>query len=117
MQHEEFAQQAAKHLEAMAASLKEDHPGGIGDGITSMRANELRVAAHVVRALSEVATRAEGHGGSARGPHGPLWRGAPRPSWPPHAFSKNNPIEIPGGRGGSGGSGNRAARCPGGMKG
>lgn len=59
MQHEEFARQAAKHLGAMAASLKEDHTGGIGGDTTSIRANELQVAAHVVLALSKAATRAE----------------------------------------------------------
>jgi hypothetical protein len=40
MRHDEFAERA-------------------GRGITAMRANELRVAAHVVRDLSEAVTREE----------------------------------------------------------
>jgi hypothetical protein len=67
MRHEEFAQQAAKHLEAMAASLEDGHPNGTGDSTTSARANELRLAAHVVLALSEAAARAEGRRSSVAG--------------------------------------------------
>ena len=58
MRHEEFAEQAARKLEYIAKATNEDELP-IGRGITAMRANELRVAARVVRDLSQVATRKE----------------------------------------------------------
>jgi hypothetical protein len=64
MRHEQFAEQASKALDEIAASLKEDDPR-IGCGITSMRANELRVAALVVRDLSDAVSRREKHASSA----------------------------------------------------
>ncbi len=67
MRHDHFAEQASKTLEELAASLEEDDPR-IGRGITSMRANELRVAAHVVRGLSEAVNRKEKLGASVRQP-------------------------------------------------
>ena len=66
MRHDEFAERAAERLEALAASLGEKDTRRVGRGsITAMRANELRVAAHVVRDLSEAATRAERRRSSA----------------------------------------------------
>jgi hypothetical protein len=65
MRHEQFAEQASKALDEIAASLKEDDPR-IGCGITSMRANELRVAALVVRDLSDAVSRREKHTSSAK---------------------------------------------------
>jgi hypothetical protein len=67
MRHEQFAEQASKTLDEIATSLKEDDPR-IGRSITSMRANELRVAALVVRDLSETVSRWERHGSSAEQP-------------------------------------------------
>ena len=58
MRHEEFAEQAARKLEDIAKATNEDEQP-IGRGITKMRANELRVAARVVRDLSQVTTRKE----------------------------------------------------------
>jgi hypothetical protein len=58
MRHDRFAERAARSLEEMAAPLeKEDRR--VGRGITALRANELRVAAHVVRDLSEAVSREE----------------------------------------------------------
>jgi hypothetical protein len=58
MRHEDFARRAADRLEEMAQStLREELR--VGYGITTMRSNEMRVAAHVVRALSEVVTKEE----------------------------------------------------------
>ncbi len=65
MRHDEFAERAAERLEALAASLGEDKRRVGRGSITAMRANELRVAAHVVRDLSEAATRAERRRSSA----------------------------------------------------
>ena len=58
MRHAEFAERAARRLEEMAAPLEEEDRS-LGRGITAMRANELRVAAHVVRDLCEAVTREE----------------------------------------------------------
>ena len=58
MQHEEFAERLAGRLESVAAALKEEERR-IGHGSVSARANEMRVAAHMVRDASEVVTRAE----------------------------------------------------------
>ena len=58
MRHQDFAEQAARKLEDIAEAINEDE-GPVGGGITAMRANELRVAARVVRDLSQVATQEE----------------------------------------------------------
>ena len=58
MRHEEFAERVAERLESMAEAM-DDEEARIGRGITTMRANELRVAARVVCDLSQVATRKE----------------------------------------------------------
>ena len=58
MGHQEFAERAARKLEEIAEAINEDELP-LGGGITAMRANELRVAACVVRDLSQVATRKE----------------------------------------------------------
>ncbi len=58
MRHGEFAERAARCLEEMAAPLEEEDRRA-GRGMTAMRANELRVAAHVVRDLSEAVSRQE----------------------------------------------------------
>ena len=55
MRHQDFAEQAARKLEDIAEGINEDELP-VGGGITAMRANELRVAARVVRDLSQVAT-------------------------------------------------------------
>ncbi len=61
MKHEEFAEQVARKLEDTAEAVEEDKLP-IGGVITAMRANELRVAACMVRDLSHVATRKEEKG-------------------------------------------------------
>ncbi len=58
MRHEDFAEQAARKLEDIAEAINEDEQP-VGGSITAMRANELRVAARVVRDLSQVATHKE----------------------------------------------------------
>ncbi len=63
MRHDEFAEGAVRCLEKMAARLEEEDRRA-GRGITAMRANELRVAAHVVRDLSEAVSREEERGSS-----------------------------------------------------
>ncbi len=65
MRHDEFAERAARRLEEMAAPLEEEDRRA-GRGMTAMRANELRVAAHVVRDLSEAVSRQEERGSSIR---------------------------------------------------
>lgn len=55
MEHERFAERAARRLEMVADRLD----GAEGDGVMA-RAGELRVAAHLVRAESEVVSRSEG---------------------------------------------------------
>ena len=59
MRHEEFAERVAERLESMAEATDDEGAARIGRGITTMRANELRVAARVVCDLSQVATRKE----------------------------------------------------------
>jgi hypothetical protein len=61
MRHDEFAERVARCLEEMAAPLEEEERG-----ITAVRANELRVAAHVVRDLSAVVSREEERGSPVR---------------------------------------------------
>jgi hypothetical protein len=63
MRHDEFAERAVRCLEEIAAPLEEEDRLA-GRGITAMRANELRVAAHVVRDLSEAVSRKEKRGSS-----------------------------------------------------
>ena len=58
MRHEEFAERVAGRLESVAAALEEEEHR-IGRGSVSARANEMRVAAHMIRDASEVVTRAE----------------------------------------------------------
>ncbi len=58
MRHQDFAEQAARKLEDIAEAIKKDELP-VGGGITAMRANELRVAARVVRDLSRAATQKE----------------------------------------------------------
>ena len=58
MRHQDFAEQAARKLEDIAEGINEDELP-VDGGITAMRANELRVAARVVRDLSQVATQKE----------------------------------------------------------
>ncbi len=58
MRHQQFAEQAARKLEYMAEASDQNRLPGVG-GITETRAAELRVAARVVRDLSEIATREE----------------------------------------------------------
>ena len=64
MRHDEFAERAGRCLEKMAAPLEEEDRR-VGRGITAVRANELRVAAHVVRDLSAAVSR-EARGSSVR---------------------------------------------------
>lgn len=64
MRHDEFAEQAARCLEEIAAPLEEDQL--MERSITAMRANELRVAAHVVRDLSGAVSRREERRSSVR---------------------------------------------------
>ncbi len=58
MRHEQFAERMAERLEAVAAALDEEERR-IGRNPVSVRANEMRVAAHMVRGASEAVTRAE----------------------------------------------------------
>jgi hypothetical protein len=69
MRHDEFAERAARCLEEIAAPLNEEVRRA-GPGITAVRANELRVAAHVVRDLSAAVSREEERVLSIR--HSPL---------------------------------------------
>jgi hypothetical protein len=58
--HERFAERAAKRLELVADRLEGEERreyGAVGDVLA--RAKELRVAAHLVRAESEVVSRSE----------------------------------------------------------
>ena len=59
MQHEEFAERTAEHLEAVADAIEEEDRRIIGCDIVSTRANEMRVAARMVRDMAEVVRRAE----------------------------------------------------------
>ncbi len=65
MRHDEFADRAARCLEKIAAPLEEGDRR-VGRGVTAVRANELRVAARVVRDLSEAVSRKEERGSSVR---------------------------------------------------
>jgi hypothetical protein len=58
MQHEKFAKRAAERLEAEAGRLEEKSQCMKLD-VTAARANELRVAAHMVRDMAKAVTRAE----------------------------------------------------------
>ena len=58
MRHDEFAGLAVRYLERIATPLEEEDRRVEGD-VTAARANELRVAAHVVRDLSEAVRREE----------------------------------------------------------
>ncbi len=58
MRHEEFAERMAGRLEAVAAALDEEERR-IGRNLVSARANEMRVAARMVRDASEAVTREE----------------------------------------------------------
>ena len=58
MDHERFAERAAKRLELVADRLEEERRQYGTDA--TVRAKELRVAAHLVRAESEVVSRSEG---------------------------------------------------------
>ena len=59
MRHEGFAERMAGRLNAVAAALEEERR--IGRNPVSARANEMRVAAHMLRDASEAVTRAEEH--------------------------------------------------------
>ncbi len=58
MQHEKFAKRAAERLEAEADRLEEKSEW-LGLDVTAARANELRVAAHMVRDMAKAVTPAE----------------------------------------------------------
>lgn len=67
MQHEEFAERLAGRLESVAAALEVEERG-IGRG--PARANEMRVAAHMIRDASELVSRAEEREAAGRAPVG-----------------------------------------------
>jgi acyl-CoA reductase-like NAD-dependent aldehyde dehydrogenase len=77
MQHEEFAKRAAERLEAEADRLEEKSQWMKHD-VTAARANELRVAAHMVRDLAKAVRRAENE----------------PPSEDPGVVAKNPPLEA-----------------------
>jgi hypothetical protein len=58
MQHEKFAKRVAKRLEAEADQLEEKSQWMKLD-VTAARANELRVAAHMMRDMAKALTRVE----------------------------------------------------------
>lgn len=58
MRHDEFADRAASRLEFAAAAMDEEERG-IGHASVSARANEMRVAARMIRDMSEAVSRAE----------------------------------------------------------
>ena len=58
MQHEKFAKRVAERLKAEADRLEEKSQWMKLD-VTAARANELRVAAHMVRDMAKAVTRAE----------------------------------------------------------
>jgi hypothetical protein len=60
MRHEESAERMAGRLGVVAAALDEEERR-IGRNPVSARANEMRVAAHMLRDASEAVTRAEEH--------------------------------------------------------
>jgi hypothetical protein len=57
--HERFAERAAKRLELVAGRLEDEHRQQEADGEVLARAKELRVAAHLVRAESVATSRSE----------------------------------------------------------
>jgi acyl-CoA reductase-like NAD-dependent aldehyde dehydrogenase len=69
VQHEKFAKRVAERLEAEADRLEENSQWMKRD-VTAARANELRVAAHMVRDMAKVVRRAENGPPPARG--GPM---------------------------------------------
>ncbi len=77
MQHEKFAKRTAERLEAEAERLEEKSQWMKLD-VTAARANELRVAAHMVRDMAKAVTRA------ANKP----------PSEDPVMVAKNPPLEA-----------------------
>ena len=58
MQHKEFAERAAEHLGVVADAI-EDEDRRIGRDAVSVRANEMRVAARMVRDMAQAVTWAE----------------------------------------------------------
>jgi acyl-CoA reductase-like NAD-dependent aldehyde dehydrogenase len=58
MQHEKFAKRVAERLEAEAERLEENSQWMKRD-VTAARANELRVAAHMVRDMARAVRRAK----------------------------------------------------------
>jgi hypothetical protein len=58
MQHKEFAERAAEHLEVVADTI-ENEDRRIGRDAVSVRANEMRVAARMVRDMAQAVTWAE----------------------------------------------------------
>ena len=77
MQHEKFAKRVAERLEAEADRLEENSQW-MKRGVTAARANELRVAAHMVRDMAKAVTRAENE----------------PPSGSPVVVAKNPPLEA-----------------------
>lgn len=60
MQHTQFAEWAAERLETVAAAVEDkERGGGHSERISSARANEMRVAAFMVRDMAQALTRAE----------------------------------------------------------
>ncbi|HET7273443.1 MAG TPA: hypothetical protein VFI90_20410 [Rubrobacter sp.] len=60
MDHQRFAERTARRLELVADRLEGEHREYGDDAEVLARAKELRVAAHLVRAESEVVSRSEG---------------------------------------------------------
>ena len=69
MQHEKFVKRVADRLEAEADRLEVNSQWMKRD-VTAARANELRVAAHMVRDMAKAVRRAENEPPSGRG--GPM---------------------------------------------
>ena len=59
MQHEEFAERTARRLEAVAGAIEHKDQLAERGAVSLARVNELRVAAHMVRDMARVVTRAE----------------------------------------------------------
>lgn len=59
MRHREFAERAARRLEALAGSLEEEGCGTAADGKESVRAREMRTAALMVLDEADAVTRSE----------------------------------------------------------
>ncbi|HEX2182078.1 MAG TPA: hypothetical protein VHH10_07310 [Rubrobacteraceae bacterium] len=66
MRHEEFAEQAARRLEAVADRLEEEGRRLGVHGAVSARAGEMRLAALLTREEAEAVTRAEREAGRNR---------------------------------------------------